>query len=1123
MLTQMIDYPIPNGSVRKSLRLSLLLVPLLCMQIAHSANAQAVSDELQFIAAARQKPVAELINKLKFVGRPQQDPQEVTSIGLGKPVENEISGGQVQSYRINLSAGQFVSVIVQQRGIDVIEKVFAPDGKLVAQFDSELRPQEAETAEFVAETQGVYRLDVKAKIKGAVGRYEIRVAEIRAANEQDRSLHEAHRLSTESSILFRAGKYDEAVSLAARALDIAEKALGTDHVYVAYLLSGLGNKQLVKGDYAKAEASLQRALAINEKALGPEHPQTVESLGALGLVYESTDDYVKAGRMLQQALEITERTLGAEHPKVADYLVMLGGLHSDLSDVEQAEREWRRALTIAEKTLEPDDKIIAQALNDLGYIYLFKKEYELSETFLQRALAIYEKSFGAEHPYLYGPLLNLGRVYREKKDYVRALEMYRRGLAIAEKTFGPESIEVASLLNNIANIYKVKGDYAKALELHQRVLKTAEKSAGPYQYLTILSLGNIANLYAALGDTANAIAFQTRVDERLERALALNLAIGSERQKLAYFNSLSERTSRTISLHVNLAPSDRTAGALATLVLLQRKGRILDAMSDILTALRQRFDSQDQKLLDQLNSTTAQLAKLALNGAQKMEPDEYQKQLRSLEEQKETLEAEISQRSAEFRAQSQPVTLSAVQAAIPRNAALIEFASYRPFNPRAENNNEAYGKPHYVAYVVREQGDVQWKELGEAQAIDASVDELRQALRDPQRNDVQRLARDVDEKVMQPVRALTGDATQLLISPDGELNLIPFAALVDEQGRYLIQRYSFAYLTSGRDLLRMQVARESKSKPLVVANPSFGEPATELLATTAKPTAPSSRRRSVTTGRDLSEVYFAPLGGTAQEARSIRTLFPDANVLSAAQATESAVKQVNAPRVLHLATHGFFLSEPGALATGSSAQIATTTSNTNTKSASKGVATGSPTQVTTRGTNATAVSVPPAVAGGSVAPTATRGISASAKIANPLLRSGLALANANLRSGSSEDGILTALEASGLNLWGTKLVVLSACDTGVGEVRNGEGVYGLRRAFVLAGAESLVMSLWPVSDYTTRELMTRYYTNLKQGMGRGAGLRTVQLDMLRRNPKLHPFYWANFIQSGEWANLDGKR
>jgi len=289
----------------------------------------------------------------------------------------------------------------------------------------------------------------------------------------------------------------------------------------------------------------------------------------------------------------------------------------------------------------------------------------------------------------------------------------------------------------------------------------------------------------------------------------------------------------------------------------------------------------------------------------------------------------------------------------------------------------------------------------------------------------------------------------------------------------LIQRYSFTYLTSGRDLLRMQVARASHSKPLLIANPSFGEPVTEQIAKTtaaAKPTRPGGGRRSVTTARDLSEVYFAPLSGTAQEAQAIKALFPEANVLTQQQATEAALKRIVAPSILHIATHGFFL------------QVGTTAS-----------------------------------AGELLA--ARRGISASVKIDNPLLRSGLALAGANLRAGGDDDGILTALEASGLNLWGTKLVVLSACDTGLGEVKKGEGVYGLRRALVLAGAETLVMSLWPVSDYVTREMMTVYYKGLKQGLGRGEALRQMKLTMLKRKDRQHPFYWASFIQSGEWANL----
>jgi CHAT domain-containing protein len=144
-------------------------------------------------------------------------------------------------------------------------------------------------------------------------------------------------------------------------------------------------------------------------------------------------------------------------------------------------------------------------------------------------------------------------------------------------------------------------------------------------------------------------------------------------------------------------------------------------------------------------------------------------------------------------------------------------------------------------------------------------------------------------------------------------------------------------------------------------------------------------------------------------------------------------------------------------------------------------------------------------------------------IQKPLLRSGLALSGANGDKRAADGGILTALEASTLNLWGTKLVTLSACDTGVGEVRSGEGVYGLRRAFFLAGAETLVMSLWPVSDLVAREVMTGYYSGLKQGLGRGDALRQSQLAMLSRANRQHPFYWASFIQAGEWANLDGRR
>jgi CHAT domain-containing protein len=233
--------------------------------------------------------------------------------------------------------------------------------------------------------------------------------------------------------------------------------------------------------------------------------------------------------------------------------------------------------------------------------------------------------------------------------------------------------------------------------------------------------------------------------------------------------------------------------------------------------------------------------------------------------------------------------------------------------------------------------------------------------------------------------------------------------------------------------------------------------------------ATQTRRNSVTTGPDLSVVFFAPLPGSEAEARAIKTVFRAATLLTGDDATKTALTHANAPALLHIATHGFFLRNAPPQA-----------------------------DQTPNGTRG------------------TRAVAASVQVENPLLRSGLALSGANLRTRAGKDGILTALEASTLNLWGTRLVTLSGCDTGVGDVRNGEGVYGLRRAFLLAGAETLVMSLWPVSDDVTRDMMTAYYAGLQRGLGRGDALRRAQLAMLKQAEYRHPFYWASFIQAGDW-------
>jgi CHAT domain-containing protein len=727
-------------------------------------------------------------------------------------------------------------------------------------------------------------------------------------------------------------------------------------------------------------------------------------------------------------------------------------VHKDRADLAKAEDELQRAAAIDERMLEADDYRTLRALNNLGVLYNSRGEFARAEPILQHVVDAVQKALGPDSTELAMPLWNLALILQEyHKDFPRALDLYTRALALLERSKGPEHPDVGSVLNNTANIYKSLGDYRRAIEMHTRVHEMWEKALGPYHGRTVLSLGNLARTYASMGDAENTIKFQIMADNALEKNLELNLAIGSERQKLAYFDSVAERTDRTISYQVKLAPDSQAAARLAALAALQRKGRVLDAMSLNLVSLRERMNAEDRALLDAWNSATSQFAGLALRGPGLLSRADYQKQLAGLAEKRERAEAELSRRSAQFQGQSQLVTLAAVQTAVPKDAALIEFATWRPFAPQ-QYNQDAYGERRYIAYVVRASGDVRWKELGPAKEIDRELNDFRNALADPERQDVRPAARALDQRLMQPLRSLIGEATRLLISPEGSLNLLPFQALVDEGGQYLVERYSISYLSSGRDLLRLQERRASHSAPMVIADPSFGE--------TERPPVlqASSVRRSVTVGADLKDLYFAPLAGAAQEARAIHELFPDARVLAGTEATESALKHVDAPSILHVATHGFFLpSTPGQASS------------------------------------------------------------------NPLLRSGLALAGANRRSGSADDGIFTALEASGLNLWGTRLVTLSACDSGIGEIRSSEGVYGLRRAFVLAGAESLVMSLWAVSDSVTREMMTAFYTGLRHGLGRGEALRQAQLAMLKRKGREHPFYWASFIQSGEWGNLQGRR
>ncbi|EAW34379.1 CHAT domain-containing protein [Lyngbya sp. PCC 8106] len=868
------------------------------------------------------------------------------------------------------------------------------------------------------------------------------------------------------------GRYDEAEPLIQRSLAIREKALGENHPLVATSLNNLANLYDSQGRYDEAEPLIQRSLAIREKALGESHPDVALSLNNLANLYNSQGRYDEAEPLLQRSLAIWEKALGENHPLVATSLNNLANLYDSQGRYDEAEPLIQRSLAIYEKALGENHPDVALSLNNLASLYRSQGRYDEAEPLYQRSLAISEKALGENHPSVATSLNNLAALYDSQGRYSEAEPLHQRSLAIREKALGENHPSVALSLNNLALLYSDQGRYDEAEPLYQRSLAILEKALGENHPDVATSLNNLASLYYSQGNTTQAINFLSRGLDVEEQNLNVLLATGSERQKQDSMKMISNTTDAVVSLHIKDAPNNSEAARLALTTILRRKGRILDVMTDNLQLLRENITPENQQFLDELATVRTQLATLIYNKPENLSEEQYRQQVTNLREKSDQLEAELSRRSAEFRTLSEPVTIEAVQQLIPEDAALVEFVFYKPYDAKASTTDK-WETPHYAAYILKSDGEPQWVDLGEVEQIHrAAFFRFSLDIKDKKdalignTNDVKQTARQLDELLMQPIREKLGDINHIIISPDAQLNLIPFAALVDENNRYLIETYKITYLTTGRDLIRFQLEYSHKQAPVIVANPDYdkpGEPTTVAVSNT---------RGSNQLSRGV-EMSFGALPGTAEEARVIAPLLSDVTLFTESQATENAVKQLQAPNILHIATHGFFLKNLPRVEPDNTFGLISENTQQNT-----------PIQE------------------------------------NPLLRSGLALAGFNPRESGKDDGVLTALEVANLKLRGTKLVVLSACETGLGEIENGEGVYGLRRAFTLAGAESLLMSLWTVSDEGTKELMIKYYQRLLQNQGRSEAWRQTQLEMLNSQEYQHPYFWAAFVPVGEWTPME---
>jgi CHAT domain-containing protein len=483
----------------------------------------------------------------------------------------------------------------------------------------------------------------------------------------------------------------------------------------------------------------------------------------------------------------------------------------------------------------------------------------------------------------------------------------------------------------------------------------------------------------------------------------------------------------------------------------------------------------------------------------------YRGDLERARTERDTAERALAERSSEFRQEQrqQQSGLADIRAALPPDSAMVSFVRYLqyPFgvSDATSVTNTAVGTPAYLAFVMRSDnsGQPTVLPLGAAQALDDLIATWRKQVtsvamaggRSTARAEaaLRRTGIQLRAQIWEPIAPHVARATRVFIVPDGPLHLINWNALPGDRGTYLIEHMApLHYLSAERDLITGDDPQFGHGL-LVVDNPVFDQtPA--LSARVAGAPSPRTVFRGTRSGcADFRSMRFDPLPGSAREADTIAKLWRSSASsaasdtarslvrLSGREATEDAVKvRAAGTRVLHLATHGFFLGSRCAPAADRVAHNEET--------------------------------------------------SAGHATENPLLIAGFALSGANQREQTGqdeEDGILTAEEIAALDLKGVEWAVLSACDTGVGEVRAGEGVLGLRRAFQIAGARTVIMSLWPVDDDDTRRWMTGVYERrFAHGAGTMEAVRDSSLEQLRRRRRAglstHPFYWAGFIAAGEW-------
>jgi len=796
-------------------------------------------------------------------------------------------------------------------------------------------------------------------------------------------------------------------------------------------------------------------------------------LNGLAALYHSMGLYARAEPLYLQVMKGRRKILGEHHNDYATSLNNLAMLYAEIGQYEKAEQLYTTSLDIQKKSSGEFTAGYATTLNNLASLWQNLEQYTKAETGFTRSMEIREQVLGVQHSDYAASLNNLATLYAKLGQYQKAEPLIIRASETWKNIVGVNSPAYATSLNNLAAFYrKTQTNYDKAALLYLEAIRLRKMILGENHPFYAESLNDLALLYMQSGQYKKAEPLFLSSSAILMQNIAGTFSILSEKEKGKYLDYNREMIECNNSFLYNYPQAPASIIQNNYNLELGFKSLSLTGTKNMLGLVRNSRDTAIRRIFDQWVMLKNVLAKqYALSAKGRMT------ELKSMEAEAEALEKELNRRSSAFSSQQKAlrVTVRDLQQNLAAEEAAIEFVKFRVYHNKWTdsviygayilNNNGA--APHFVVLCEEKQLQALFDKAG--QTASRHVNSFYRGLEVQSKE--ARLGIDLYKLVWEPLEPFLKDIKKIAYSPAGKLYGVAFHALPVDSTSLLMDRYRLQQYTSTRQVsLRNNQDKEGKPGSIVL----FGDAqfTMDSLALVRQ------RKKSVDAEFNSASSYIAGtrgnetgvwvnLPGTGEEIKKIGQLFAEHRINQRSYTRESASEDNlkllsgKSSPILHIATHGFFLPELN-------------------------------------------LKMPPGSGRDNVYSLAE----------DPLLRTGLVLAGGNYAwSGKTpidgvEDGIATAYEIAQLNLGNTELLVLSACETALGEIKGSEGVFGLQRGFKMAGVRKMIVSLWQVPDKETAELMTGFYTYWMKGKSISESFYQAQAEMRKKYPA---YYWAAFV------------